>query len=59
MLPGDERPRQPRVRALGMWYADDTGFHLQTATMKDLYLQLKADPRVELCFWKPGKPAAG
>jgi pyridoxamine 5'-phosphate oxidase len=46
---------QPRVRALGMWYADETGFYLQTSTMKDLYRQLKADPRVELCFWKAGE----
>ena len=46
---------QPRVRALGMWYADETGFYLQTGAMKDLYRQLKADPRVELCFWKPGE----
>jgi uncharacterized pyridoxamine 5'-phosphate oxidase family protein len=46
---------KPRVRALGMWYADDTGFYLQTATMKDLYKQLKANPYVEMCFWKPGE----
>ena len=46
---------QPRVRALGMWYADETGFYLQTATMKDMYRQLQADPRVELCFYKPGE----
>jgi uncharacterized pyridoxamine 5'-phosphate oxidase family protein len=46
---------QPRVRALAMWYADETGFYLQTATMRDMYGQLKADPRVELCFWMPGE----
>jgi uncharacterized pyridoxamine 5'-phosphate oxidase family protein len=46
---------QPRVRALGMWYADETGFYLQTATMKDMYRQLKANPKVEMCFWKPGE----
>ncbi len=46
---------QPRVRALAMWYADETGFYMQTATMRDMYGQLRADPRVELCFWKPGE----
>jgi uncharacterized pyridoxamine 5'-phosphate oxidase family protein len=45
---------KPRVRALGMWFADDTGFYLQTATMKDLYRQLKANPNVEMCFYRPG-----
>lgn len=48
---------KPRVRALGMWYADETGFYLQTAAFKDLYRQLKASPYVEMCFYKPGENA--
>lgn len=46
---------KPHVRALGMWYADETGFYLQTSTMKDMYEQLRADPKVELCFFMPGE----
>lgn len=48
---------QPRVRAMGLFFADETGIYLQTATMKDLYRQLKANPKVELCFFKPGEQA--
>jgi uncharacterized pyridoxamine 5'-phosphate oxidase family protein len=44
---------QPRVRALLMWFADETGFYFQTQTVKRLYHQLKENPKVELCFWDP------
>ena len=44
---------QPRVRALGFWYADETGFYFQTATMKDLYKQLKNNSKAEACFFNP------
>lgn len=43
---------QPRVRALGFWFADQTGFYFQTATMKDFYHQLKKNPKTEVCFYK-------
>ncbi len=43
----------PRVRVLSMWFADETGFYLQTESYKDFYKQLKANPKVEMCFWKP------
>ena len=43
---------QPRVRALGFWFADETGFYFQTGDMKSLYFQLKANPSVEACFYK-------
>ena len=43
---------QPRVRALGFWFADDTGFYFQTGDMKSLYHQLKSNPKVEVCFYK-------
>ena len=42
---------QPRVRALAMWYADGTGFYFQTGTMKEIYGQLKKNPKVEVCFF--------
>ena len=43
---------QPRVRALGFWFADDTGFYFQTGVMKDFYFQLKKNPKTEVCFYK-------
>jgi pyridoxamine 5'-phosphate oxidase len=43
---------QPRVRALGFWFADETGFYFQTGDMKSLYHQLKANPKTEVCFYK-------
>ncbi|MCW4019226.1 MAG: pyridoxamine 5'-phosphate oxidase family protein [Candidatus Bathyarchaeota archaeon] len=42
---------QPRVRALAMWYADKTGFYFQTGTMKELYEQLKKNPKTEVCWF--------
>lgn len=41
---------QPRVRALLFWYADETGFYLQSGTMKELFGQLKKNPKAEVCF---------
>lgn len=41
---------QPRVRALGMWYADDTGFYFQAQTVKAMYKQIEKNPKVELYF---------
>lgn len=43
---------QPRVRALGFWYADETGFYFQTGTLKDIPHQLELNPKVEACFYK-------
>jgi pyridoxamine 5'-phosphate oxidase len=45
---------QPRVRALGMWFADKSGFYFQIGGMKDLYRQLQAKPKVEFAFYQPG-----
>lgn len=42
---------QPRVRGMLLWKADKTGFYYSTAANKDLYSQLKANPKVELCFF--------
>lgn len=41
---------QPRVRALGMWYADETGFYFQAQTVKALYKQLQKNPKVEAYY---------
>ena len=41
---------QPRVRAMGMWYADETGFFLQAQSVKALYKQIENNPKVELYF---------
>ena len=49
---------QPRVRALGFWFADESGFYFQTGAMKDLYHQLKKNPNTEVCFFRQG-PLAG
>ena len=46
---------QPRVRALGMWFADETGFYFHTGTVKSLSDQLQANPRVEVAFYNPGQ----
>lgn len=41
---------QPRVRAVGMWYADETGFYFQAQTVKALCKQLEKNPKVEAYF---------
>jgi uncharacterized pyridoxamine 5'-phosphate oxidase family protein len=41
---------QPRVRAMGLWYADEAGFWFQGQTVKAFYKQLEKNPKVELYF---------
>jgi len=43
---------QPGVRALGFWFADESGFYFQTASVKDFPHQLKKNPKTEVCFYK-------
>lgn len=43
---------QPRVRILGFWFADETGFYFQTSTIKEIPKQLKQNPKTEVCFYK-------
>jgi len=43
---------QPRVRALGFWYADESGFYFQTGAVKAFYRQLIKNPKTEVCFYK-------
>jgi len=42
---------QPRVRILGFWYADESGFYFQTSTIKEIPGQLQANPKTEVCFY--------
>jgi pyridoxamine 5'-phosphate oxidase len=42
---------QPRVRALGFWFADETGFYFQTSSIKEFPHQLKKNPKAEICFY--------
>ncbi len=44
---------QPRVRALGFWFADETGFYFQTGTIKEIPQQLVNNPKAEACFYNP------
>jgi len=43
---------QPRVRILGFWFADETGFYFQTSTIKEIPGQLQKNPKTEVCFYK-------
>jgi uncharacterized pyridoxamine 5'-phosphate oxidase family protein len=41
---------QPRVRALGLWFANEAGFYFTILSPKRMCRQLKANPKVEVCF---------
>jgi pyridoxamine 5'-phosphate oxidase len=41
---------KPRVRCMGMWYADEKGFYFQAQTVKALYKQIQKNPNVEIYF---------
>ena len=45
---------QPRARIFMMWRANESGFYLCTGTPKPVCKQLMANPKTELCFYKPG-----
>jgi pyridoxamine 5'-phosphate oxidase len=42
---------QPRVRALGLWFADENGFYFGVLSPKQVCQQLKTNPKVEVCFY--------
>lgn len=42
---------QPRVRAFMLWRANEDGFYFETFNAKDVYEQLKDNPKVEICFF--------
>jgi len=41
---------QPHVRAMGMWYADETGFYFQSQSIKSVVKQLEKNPKCEASF---------
>lgn len=41
---------QPRVRAMLLYKADESGIIFHSGTMKDVYKQICHNPKVELCF---------
>lgn len=43
---------EPRVRCMGFWFADESGFYFQTGASKDLVGQLNQNPAIEVCFYK-------
>ena len=44
---------QPKVRALQLFSADKTGLYYSMDANKDVYKQLKVNPKVEVCFFDP------
>lgn len=42
---------QPRVRTFLLWRANENGFYFETFNPKDVYKQLKNNPKVEMCFY--------
>lgn len=46
---------QPRVRPIGMWFADESGFYFQTHGSKDFHQQLLKNPKIEAAFYAPGE----
>lgn len=49
---------QPHVRAFLAWFADETGFYFETFASKDVYRQIRANPKVEICFFNHGDLAS-
>ena len=45
---------QPRVRIIGLCFADDTGFYFQTEAAKSFSKQLENNRKAEVVFWQPG-----
>jgi uncharacterized pyridoxamine 5'-phosphate oxidase family protein len=45
-----EENGQPRVRPIGLWFADERGFYFQAQTVKAFFKQLQKNNRVEVCF---------
>lgn len=43
---------QPRVRGMIPLWTNEDGIYFTTAASKDLYSQLTANPKIELCFIK-------
>lgn len=48
-----EESGQPRVRPIGLWFADENGFYFQAISVKALCKQLQNNNKVEVCFYAP------
>ena len=46
---------QPRVRPFGTILLDGGKLYIQTGKVKDVFKQISANPKVELCAFKDGK----
>ena len=44
--------KQPKVRIVSLWFADETGFYFQTDLLKEFPHQLEQNKEVEVCFFK-------
>ena len=42
---------KPHVRAVMLWYADESGFYFETLAPKDMSKQLHKNQNVEICFY--------
>ena len=45
----------PRVRMMGLWFANEEGFYFQAWTFKKVHDQLKENRRIEICFHSQDK----
>ena len=45
---------QPRVRAMGLYSAEETGFYFMTESVKAMYKQLQNNKKVEVIFHSSG-----
>lgn len=45
----------PHVRVMGLYKADERGILIQLSSVKGMYRELVANPKVELCFNSEGK----
>jgi len=46
---------QPRVRAMMLYKADETGLYFHTGPFKEVYQQIMKNPNVQLCFYDPAQ----
>ena len=47
---------QPHVRPLTVWQADGTGIYFFLPNFKQVYRQLRENPKIEIAFHQPGTP---
>lgn len=45
---------QPRVRGMLLFRADENGIIFHTASTKDVFAQIKVNPKAEMCFFGDG-----